>query len=180
MSTEGIKVVHAVPGRIRLKVAQVHENPTFANEVRARLEALSGIRQVEVHPLTSSVIVFYDAQEATSPDSLSTFAEPFAALFPGVDFKDLMAWQPPSTNGADAAPSLTGGISAFFSMFNTGVSQATGGSADLRVLVPLMLFILGARGLLASEKVVFPAWYDFFWFALGTFFMLNPRPGEKQ
>jgi hypothetical protein len=76
--------------------------------------------------------------------------------------------------------SLTGGISSFFGALNTGVNQVTGGSADLKILVPLTLFLFGVRGLLVSEKLVFPTWYDLFWSSLGTFFMLNPRPGEGR
>jgi hypothetical protein len=25
-----------------------------------------------------------------------------------------------------------------------------------------------------------PTWYDFFWFSLGTYFMLHAKPGEGQ
>jgi hypothetical protein len=177
---EGIRVVHAIPGRIRLKVAQVRENPALASEIQARLAASRGIRQVEVNSLTGSVLVLYEAQNPASPDALGALAEPLSALFPGFAFKDSAMWQPSSTNGASPAPSLAGGISSFFGALNTGVGKVTGGSADLRILVPLTLFVLGVRGLLVSEKRLFPSWYDLFWFSLGTFFMLNPRPGEKQ
>jgi hypothetical protein len=51
---------------------------------------------------------------------------------------------------------------------------------DLKVLVPLLLFGLGIRSLIKSEKLPAPTWYDFLWFALGTYFMLNPKPGEGQ
>jgi hypothetical protein len=180
MDVEDIKIVHAVPGRIRLKVAQVRENPTLAGEIQTRLAASRGIRQVEVNPLTGSVLVLYEAQEAASPDSLRALAEPLSALFPGFDLKDFARKHLPSTNGASSEPSLTSGIASFFGALNTGVGKVTGGSADLRILVPLTLFVLGVRGLLVSDQRPFPTWYDLFWFALGTFFMLNPRPGEKQ
>ncbi len=177
---EDIRVVHAIPGRIRLKVAQVRENPALANEIQTRLAASHGIRQVEVNPLTGSVLVLYEAQEASSLDSLRALAEPLSVLFPGFDLKDFAEKQPSSTNGASSAPSLTGGIASFFGALNTGVGKVTGGSADLRVLVPLTLFVFGVRGLLVSEQRLFPTWYDLFWFSLGTFFMLNPRLGERQ
>src|SRR5262249_32442664 len=176
----GIRVVHAIPGRIRLKVAQVRENPALASEIQTRLAASRGIRQVEVNPLTGSVLVLYEAQNTASPDALGALAEPLTALFPGFELKDSAAWQPSSTNGASPAPSLTGGISSFFGALNTGVGKVTGGSADLKILVPLILLVLGVRGLLVSEKLVFPAWYDLFWFSLGTFFMLHPRPSEGR
>jgi hypothetical protein len=177
---EHIRVVHAIPGRIRLKVAQVRENPALASELQMRLATVHGIKQVEVNPRTGSVLMLYEAQNTASPDALDALAESLTTLFPGFDPKDAATWQPSSTNGGSPAPFLAGGISSFFGALNSGVQQVTGGNADLKIFLPLALFLFGARGLLVSEKLTFSTWYDLFWFSLGTFFMLNPRPGEKQ
>jgi len=103
-----------------------------------------------------------------------------AALFPGFDSQQFEAWQSASINGAGSAPVLTGSLSSFFGALDAGIQQVTGGGADLKILAPLTLFLLGLRGLLVSEKLLVPTWYDFFWFSLGTYFMLNPRPGEAR
>ncbi|HEV8712727.1 MAG TPA: hypothetical protein VGX03_07875 [Candidatus Binatia bacterium] len=184
MTTEsdvgGIRVVHAIPGRIRLKVAQVRKNPALASEIQTRLATVHGIRQVEVNPLTGSVLMLYEAQDVASSDSLRTLAEPLAALFPGFDLKDFIAEQPSSTDGTSSVPSLAGGVASFFSALNSEVKQVTGGNADLRILLPLALFLFGVGGVLMSEKLPLPTWYDLLWFSLGTFFMLNPRLGEER
>jgi hypothetical protein len=57
------------------------------------------------------------------------------------------------------------------------VGKVTGG-IDLKLLLPLTLFVLGVRGLLVAQKVPFPAWYDLLWFAFGTYFMLNRPEAE--
>jgi hypothetical protein len=175
MNSDGIKVVHAIPGRVRLKVAEVKENPALAKEVQERLTVVQGIHRVEVSPLTGSVLVFYEAQETTSPDSLRALAESLAVLFPRLTVQDLEAWQTPSTTGADATPALTTGLPTFFGTLNARVDTVTGGSADLKILLPLTLFVLGLRGLFISEKLLIPTWYDLLWFSLGTYFMLNPK-----
>jgi len=36
------------------------------------------------------------------------------------------------------------------------------------------LVALGVRGVLAAERLIFPQWYDYFWFAFGTYHALNP------
>ena len=54
------------------------------------------------------------------------------------------------------------------------------GNADLKILLPLTLFLLGVRGVLVSEQLALPTWYDLLWFSLGTFIMLNPRLGEAR
>jgi hypothetical protein len=180
MDLEDLRVVHAIPGRVRLKVAQVRENPALAGELQKRLAATRGISKVEVNPLTSSVLVLYDERELSSPDVLHELAAPLSALFPGFDVKDFVKGQAPTRNGTQTLPPLTAGISSLFISLNTRISQVTGGSADLKILAPLLLFVLGARSLLVSEKPLVPTWYDFLWFALGTYFMLNPKPGEQQ
>jgi Heavy metal associated domain 2 len=175
-----IQVVHAIPGRIRLKVAQVRKNPVLASEIQTRLATIHGIRQVEVNPLTGSILMLYEAQDAAAPDSLRTLAESLATLFPGFDLNNFAAKQPSSTNGANSAPSLAGGVASFFGALNSEVKQVTGGNADLRILLPLALFLFGVGGVLMSEKLPLPTWYDLLWFSLGTFFMLNPRLGEER
>jgi heavy-metal-associated domain-containing protein len=179
-SADDIRVVHAIPGRIRLKAARVRKNFALAEEIQTRLAAVLGIRQVEVNPHTGSVLVLYEAQDGVSPASFRALVEPLSTLFPDFDFKDFAERQLLSTNDASSASSLAGSIASFFGTLNTEVGKVTGGSADLRILVPLTLFVLGVRGLVGSEQRLFPNWYDFFWFSLGTFFMLNPRPGERQ
>src|SRR5262249_16792727 len=147
----GIRVVHAIPGRIRLKVTQVRKNPALASEIQARLATVEGISQVEANPLTGSVLLIYEAPDIASSDSLRVLAEPLAALFPEFDPKDLIAQQPTATDGAPSRSSLAGGITSFFGTLNTEVQQVTGGNADLKILLPLTLFALGVRGVLVAE-----------------------------
>jgi hypothetical protein len=70
-------------------------------------------------------------------------------------------------------------LTSLFGTLNQEVGKATG-SIDLKLLLPLSLFILGVRGLFVAEKAAFPAWYDLLWFAFGTFFMLNPQGTEPR
>jgi hypothetical protein len=86
-------------------------------------------------------------------------------------------WLGQSGNGSGPAAALASGISAGLGTLNTRTGKATGG-VDLNLLLPLTLFVLGVRGLLIAKTVPFPAWYDLWWFALGTFYMLN-RSGAQ-
>ncbi len=178
MTREGITVVHAIPGRIRLKIASLRDNSTLASELQHRLVAIQGVKQVETNPRTGSVLILYDAAAMASPEALLTLAAPLSQLFPGLDLKDLPAWAS-STNGAHPTPSLAQSVAGFFGSLNQKIDTATGGVADLKILLPLGLFLFGIRSLLSSEKRAIPTWYDFFWFALGTYFMMHPKPGEK-
>jgi Heavy metal associated domain 2 len=172
MGIGGIKVVHAIPGRVRVKISRLKEEPAFAREIQERLSAVRGIQQVEVNPVTGSVLVLYDRTALESLDSLLSLAAWFSSLFPDLEFGELESWLT-SANGNGNATALTEHLSSFFGGLNTKVSETTGG-IDLKLLLPLSLFLLGVRGMLVAGKGVFPAWYDLLWFAFGTFFMLNP------
>jgi hypothetical protein len=178
MNLEGIKIVHAIPGRLRLKVADVRENPTLASELRQRLTSLPGVRTVEVNPRTGSVLILYEAETFASTEALSELAKPLTELFPGVEINEMQSWLS-SANGSGSAPAVTQGIASFFAGLNKNIEAATGSVVDLRILLPLGLFILGLRSLLITDKRPLPTWYDLFWFALGTYFMMHPKPGEQ-
>ena len=55
-----LQIAHQVPGRIRLKIPSAKGNPDLLEEVKATFEALPGIDQITVNPVTGSVILQYD------------------------------------------------------------------------------------------------------------------------
>ncbi len=80
-------------------------------------------------------------------------------------------FRPQPVPASPPAP-LAGVIAQFFGTLNTAVGNALGG-IDLKVLLPVTLFFLGIRGMIA-EKATPPAWYNLLWFALATFMMFHP------
>jgi copper chaperone CopZ len=172
MGVGGFQIVHAIPGRVRVKIARLKENPVLAREVQGQLSAVQGIQQVEVNPVTGSVLVLYDRTALESLDSLLSLAAWFSSLFPDLEFGEVESWLT-SANGNGTATPLAEHLTSFLGGLNAKVSETTGG-VDLKLLLPLSLFLLGVRGMLVAGKGVFPAWYDLFWFAFGTFLMLNP------
>jgi hypothetical protein len=173
MALSGVRVLHAIPGRIRLKLDQVRGNPELAWEVEEHLSRMPGVRSVEANPVTGSVLILFAERQATSEESIRSLATRWPTALGALDAGALMNGH---ANGDAHAPALASAdrrIVAMFGSLNEGVSQVASGM-DLKVLVPLGLFFLGIRGLFA-ERLPSPAWYDFFWFALSTFVMLN-RP----
>jgi hypothetical protein len=125
--------------------------------------------------------VLYDPQAPESLSALMTCAEFLELSLPQGTPEQLENWLSTVVNGvsSDPAASLSVGISNFFGSLNASVAQTTSGWGDLRALVPLTLFFLGVRSLLATEKLVFPTWYDFFWFAFSAFLVLNPSTSRQ-
>lgn len=175
MELEDVKVVHAIPGRIRLKVSELKGNSALALAVQDRLSSVRAVDWVETNPVTGSVLLVYDVGQVASFDSAHALSEVLTPLFPTLDAEQIQARlsRPPNGSRSQDSSSLDKRISVFLGNLNVSVGSVTGGT-DLKVLLPVVLFCLGIRGLLASEKLPFPAWYDFLWFAFGTFLALNP------
>jgi hypothetical protein len=92
MGIAGIKVVHTMPGRVRVKISRLKNNPAFAREIQERLSGIPGIQTVEVSLLTGSVLVLYDAEEMDPFDSLISLGGTLTSLFPELNLDDLQAW----------------------------------------------------------------------------------------
>jgi hypothetical protein len=168
MEIEGIKVVHALPGRVRLKVDRVKGNPPLAREARTKLAKVPGIRQVETKSATGSLLIHYDTDELFSLTSLEVLSTTLAEIFPEIEVAALATWltsltESPSPAAAAGPPAGMWGA----------LTTLQPGKIDLRLLAPLALLFLGVRALTTSEKPAFPAWYDYLWFGFSTFVMLN-------
>jgi hypothetical protein len=55
-----VKIAHQIPGRVRLKVKAVKENPELIDQIRQIFSLFPGIEEVTVNPSTGSVVLHYD------------------------------------------------------------------------------------------------------------------------
>lgn len=168
-----IEILHAIPGRVRLRIPQIKHDPSLPQEVRSRLTLIDGIERVEANGVTGSVLVFFHQERMQSFDSLVALSRALTSLFPDVnihasEFASLLDASPNGThaNGHQAAVQTDWLTSVFR---HIGVHSAE----SLKTALPLVLFALGVRQLLVADKVTFPQWYDFFWFAFATHHMVD-------
>jgi len=168
-----VRVAHAVPGRVRLKFAALKGNPALARELEARLRDVAGVRSVDANPTTGSALILYDERHGSWADRVESLASTVAPIVPELGTSEL-ARRLRERPTADATGIAIDGqsVHALFQSANEAVVAATGGP-DLNVLVPVALAALGIGGFLAAENVTLPHWYEFFWFAFGTFIALN-------
>ncbi len=66
--TKAVKVLSELPGRVRLRVAGVRDDPACAGAVLNALNALPGVRTADVNPLTGSALLRYDPARLTLPE----------------------------------------------------------------------------------------------------------------
>jgi hypothetical protein len=181
MAIDGIVVVHAIPGRLRLKVDKIKGDPAFARKAQNILGRVPGVKQVEARPLTGSVLIHYELAKILTEEAAMALTDGFSQLFPGIDSGALVRGMESLlenlTSGDPPPPALN--VRQTLTALNTKVAELTGG-LDLKLLVPMTLLSLGLRSLLTSKPRPFPAWYDYFWFGFSTFIMLNQRKGEAE
>ena len=55
-----LKIVHQVPGRIRMKIPSAKGNPEQLQSYKEVLSLLPGVEDIELNPVTGSIILKYD------------------------------------------------------------------------------------------------------------------------
>ena len=173
MDVTDFRTVHAIPGRTRLKIGALRGNPGLARELESRLGGEPGIRAVEANPATGSLLVRYDVEAPGWRDHTRVLGDALHAVTPDVDtarIAEQLATMPAPANGAVGIEGHQ--VMEFFRGLDEQV-KATAGGPGLKLLVPFALVLLGVRGILTSDTVATPRWYDFLWFGFATFLMLN-------
>jgi len=123
-----------------------------------RVAGVPGILSAETNALTGSVLVLFDPEKAQSLEFLLAICEALEISPEDIDPGHLEA------------------------LLQNGLTNELGGSASFgevgqdinwRLVVPGILATLGCWSVLRSPATG-PTWYDYLWFAFGSYFMLNP------
>jgi hypothetical protein len=85
MEINGIRVSHFMPGRVRLKVLHIKDNPPLAQKIITLFKVIKGIKQVEANFLTGSLLIEYEAAELKSLESANRVGEVLQHLLPQID-----------------------------------------------------------------------------------------------
>lgn len=126
-----LEVVHALPGRLRLRIPSLAQRARAMAEFAASLKRLDGISEVSVNPTLGTALVRYDATKLTP--SLVV-----AAATHGFDFETAVRNH----------QSLVGGeLRALHYAFNQAIMQRTGGVLDLPALMTVLLIVTFVRGI---------------------------------
>lgn len=72
-----LRVVHSVPGRLRLRARKLYGRTQSAKDVAHKLSGIRGLHRVEANPTTASLTMHYDR---SALESVTFFAEVAAAL----------------------------------------------------------------------------------------------------
>ncbi len=161
------RVVHAVPGRLRVKLEPGELSGESAEQLQSALLGMPGVEDVRVNRVSRSIVIRYD-RERLDVGRLLELAQAAELLALDAPAGDPYAGQavPLSETGAR--------IKRVFHQADARLSEMTNRRWDLRTVVPLAFGALALRQIvreLGSLQAV--PWYVLAWYAFDSFWKLN-------
>jgi hypothetical protein len=148
MADGNIRIVHAIPGRVRLKVAGLKANPDLGTVIQTRLRPVPGIQAVETQPLTGSVLVLFDSQSIVTPASLLTLSETLTDLFPELDQTKLVEFLTQATAAEATDLTWSESLADFLAGLSGRLAGMLGSLTNFNVLIPVAFVLFGLPRLL--------------------------------
>jgi hypothetical protein len=162
------RIVHVVPGRIRVKVNRDDLTEHLGSLLQSALAAMPEIDEVRIQPRTGSVTIYYESTALDVPsltDRLRTLN--LLALDPLID---------PADSGRRPLSETAAGIHRTFHGVDVRLSELTHGRWDLRSVVPFAFGALALRQFVADAGAFGAApWYVLAWYAFDSFWKLNEQ-----
>ncbi len=152
------QLVHASPGRLRLRVRQEDLGSPTLRHAEQSLAALPGVRTVQLNPLARSVVLLYDESATDSSELIAAMGRSDIRVTPESER---------SSGGLGSRP-LKDSIESAISYADNQVHEKSGGFVDLRTLVPIGLAAFAVRELLAGRLAAAP-WYVLLWYSYSSY-----------
>ncbi|HKJ33449.1 MAG TPA: hypothetical protein VKA34_16555 [Balneolales bacterium] len=173
---EQIEIAHLIPGRIRLRTRQLKHNPEMADSIQKSVSDISFIQKCEINRKTGSILLIYDQSKMHELKEWAQQISSSGILPEGWGLDDL--YEMAINHSNHHTKSISGEIRTAFRGFNNQLKKTSGGVMGLNDAFPILLFSLGMKRLITAERLTFPEWYTYLWFAFTSYFILNPN--EKQ
>lgn len=155
-----LRIVHALPGRLRLRVpAHVR-----ADELVELIRGLAGVQSWFWSERTRGLLILFDAQTISAGAIIQAVARQFRI--------DTNQAQDPSLaqhpDGAKPPSTFASGVAETFGELDRHLQRTTRGLLSVGVLVPIALTLWAAREL-ALGRAAPLAWSSALWYAHGLF-----------
>jgi hypothetical protein len=161
-NTGPLRVVHSLPGRIRLVAQRLKDEEADQIKGVAELEKIDGIDEVRLSAVTGSVLIRYDERKF---DPLLLYGA--VARLLGLD----------AELEKPVRPLLLTEMNEIGSSLNRTIYDETYGLVDLRTLLIAAFVVLGGRQLLRERWGALPAGVTLLWWA---FNLSRDRQGSLE
>jgi hypothetical protein len=161
-----LRVVHAIPGRIRIRVEVPPNGPKDLGRLywwEKRIRGLDGVLDVSANPPARSLRVLYEAESFN----------PYLEL--GLDREESEP-SAPGAGGARAPSSTTAQqLARWFWNADRRVWEATGGKLDLKLAIPASLVAYGLWEAALGAEMATTTLQITAWYAYNVFMHMHPR-----
>jgi hypothetical protein len=172
----GATVVHHIPGRLRVRLPRSKRDPRMLTELRDFVSELGGVQQVEINPVTGSILVHYHPESQAEIQDLLREAK---------ENQDVTMDAPPELTEADeladkiereaeflaAHSELAFHVVHAVKRLNRGIREATDNTVDLKVLLPAGLAVWAF--VKAGSEIATPLWVTLAIFSFNSFVALH-------
>lgn len=184
--TRTIQIVHAIPGRVRLRCSWLRDDRHGAHALATRVADRDGVIEVRARPYTSSLLVVFD------PERLDEGQVVEAVRQHAGDVRVLaLGEQPPPPETIPPLSRIAQRTAHMMKEIDADVRRATSGAADLGTLTTLAMFVGGVYQVFSGQKVEPPHWFTLAWNGVRAFTTfeqeeidhseeLPPTPGEPS
>jgi len=165
-------IVHAMPGRVRVRLDRSLRSPDTVRFVTETLSGLEGVRELRFNPATGCLLLLYD------PDILHIDQLLLAASAANIEVVPPTSPAPPQEG--DITP-LARSINALFREIDRRLLRLTSGKLDARTLFPVGLGAAALRQIIVSRGEIAAApWYVLLWYSFEAFTKFNRAPGGRS
>jgi len=161
------RVVHAVPGRVRVKLSRDDLTEESSVELRSALLAISGVEEVRRNLRTGSLVIHY------GPETLDVAGLTELARAANVLALEVLETEAYATKHRPAS-STARRIQRTFLEVDVRLSELSSGRWDLRSVVPVAFGALALRQIIRDFGELGAApWYVLAWYAFDTFWKFH-------
>jgi heavy-metal-associated domain-containing protein len=167
-------VVHAIPGRLRLRLERADLSDDFVAALERLLLSMPGVQEVRIALQTGSVVVRFD-QRQLDLERLLAQARASRLL-------ELVRADRPQDQVKTVPTSLTAArVQRAFHEVDVRLSELSHGRWDLRSVVPATFGLLALRQIVTNfgDLAGIP-WYALAWYAFDSFWKLNDQARSGQ
>lgn len=164
------RIAHHIPGRLRIVIATARRDMRVLTTVAGEIEKLASVRAVDINPMAASLVVRYEEGGEDLPLAVRALGLGLQLFELSLDVRNSPAAirRRIDRRGSELGRELLTAAK----LLNREMKLATGGTVDLRLLVPLGTAALTALNARQASGPT-PLWLTLVTFAFNSFVALH-------
>ena len=176
-----LQIAHQTVGRVRMKLPSAKGDPEFLREVAETFSVIPGIQQVDVNPITGSIILRYDDENKYFNEKLAQnllLINTQQSRMIGSEYDELAKKIEKEAEYLAQRSELARAVVDFFKQLDREIKVATYNVIDLKIILAV-----GALGLMIFEigaTAATPVWLTLSIFTFNHFIELRNPESESD